>query len=143
MKCAQSNSHVRTLLATLDQDCFGAVFEIYATTTVKACALILLKCNTAGDKGGFDEAVSVDAQMQQNTSNATHPRNDASDSAGSKGVADTASTVVKSNVSWFEYAVKNVDPTVLLGVISVLSGAAMLLLSEWLLEEDSGFEPEF
>jgi len=118
MKCAQGSRHMQSLLAALDQDCFG-------------------------DKGGFDKALSVDSEVKRKACQQS------SVCQSNDGVGGTDRDIIarachqpsvqkKSKVSWFEHILKNVDPSLLLVVISIMAGTVVLVLSEVLDNVEEG-----
>jgi hypothetical protein len=144
MKCAQSNSYIQNLLAGLDQDCFG----MYDTATlnmnknmIAESHLMVARHICKGKVGGLDEALHVDAQIEgKNTPAVGLSRSAVSgngnDSMQMSDVFSSSSTAaVSSKSSLFEKMSRNLDPTLVVGMVSILVGVGILKVAEW-------FEPQ-
>ena len=97
-----------------------------------------------GKSGGFDEALKVDAQIEQEGEIAVGLSHKDSSNGNDTEVGSTfcgsSASTVKSKDSFFEKMIKNLDPTVLVGMMSILAGVGILIISEWLFDAETDSE---
>jgi hypothetical protein len=90
-----------------------------------------------GKAGGFDEALHVDAQIEGKNAPAVElsrstESGDEDDSMQMSHVFSSSSTAaVSSKISLFEKIIRNVDPTLVVGMVSILAGIGILKVAEW------------
>jgi hypothetical protein len=91
-----------------------------------------------GKAGGLDKALHVDAQIEgKNTpavglSRSTESGNGNDSMQMSQVFSSSSTAAMRSKSSLFEKIIRNVDPTFVLGMVSILAGIGILKVAEWL-----------